>query len=85
MIFQRHQKGLLWSKGLNICSTLLNFLNNWVRYSFFIHLGIANVNLVFNISNKYLFGYFGFSIWYFCNVKTLLTNWYILCLIAALK
>ena len=34
--------------------------------AFFIHLGIANVNWVFNISNKYLFGHFGFSIGYFC-------------------
>ena len=30
------------------------------------HLGIANVNWVFNISNKYLFQYFGFSNGYFC-------------------
>ena len=48
-------------------STLINFLNNWVCYPLlFVHLGIANVNWVFNISNKYLFGYFGFSIVDFC-------------------
>ena len=48
-------------------STLIIFLNNWVCYPLlFIHLGIANVNRVFNISNEYLFGYFGFSIGYFC-------------------
>ena len=28
-------------------------------------LGIVNVNWIFNMSNKYLFGYFGFSIGYF--------------------
>ena len=33
---------------------------------FFIYLSIANVNWVFNISYKHLFGYFGFSIRYFC-------------------
>ena len=33
-----------------------------VTHSFFIHLGIANVNWVVNISNKNLFAYFGFSI-----------------------
>ena len=41
------------------CCTLINFLNNWyIPHSFFILLGIANVNWVFNISNKYLFGCF---------------------------
>ena len=45
----------------------LNLLNNWVCYPLlFVHLGITNVNWVFNISNKYLFGYFGFSIVDFC-------------------
>ena len=34
----------------------------YVTHSFFILLHIANVNWVFNISDKYLFGYFGFSI-----------------------
>ena len=49
-------------------STLINFLNKkfeYVTHSFFIHLGIANVNWVFNISNKYLFGDFGFLNWVF--------------------
>ena len=39
-----------------VISTLINFLNN--IYSFFIHLGIANVDWVFNISYKYFFGVF---------------------------
>ena len=38
----------------------------------FIHLGIANVNWVLNISNNYLFGYFGFLLGIFVNVQT----WY---------
>ena len=47
----------------------------YVTHSFFIHLGIANVNCVLNISNKYLFGYFVFfQMCIFVNVKTLLTN-----------
>ena len=48
-------------------STLIIFWTiGYVAHSFFIPLGIANVNWVFNISNKYLFGYFNFSIGYFC-------------------
>ena len=35
-------------------------------FSFISILGIANVNWVFIISNKYLFGYFGFSVGHFC-------------------
>ena len=51
----------------------------YLTHSFFIHLGIANVNWVFNISNKYLFGYLIFQLGIFVNVNSLLANWYILC------
>ena len=55
--------------------TLIIFLTiGYVTHSFFVHLGIANVNWVFNISNKYLLPYFGFSIEYFVNAKALVTN-----------
>ena len=53
--------------------TLIFFLTiGYVTHSFFIHLGSANVNWVFNISNKYLFWFFQLGI--FVNVKTLLNN-----------
>ena len=65
-----HLQHMFWlrnkKKKFSITSTLIFGTIGYVTHSFFIHLGIANVNWVFNISGKYLFGYFGFSIGYFC-------------------
>ena len=54
----------------------------YITHLHFIHLCIAN--WVFNISNKHFWGILVFQLGIFVNVKTLLTNWYILCLIAAM-
>ena len=48
------------------CSVPIFLTIGYITHSFFIHLGIANVNWVVNISNKYLIWVFWFSIGYFC-------------------
>ena len=63
-----------------------NYLNEFFeQLGMFIYLVIANVNWVFNISNKYLFGYFVFSIGYFCKLLKLYIPIDTFCLIAAMN